>query len=630
MSGKGAAEKAISAKNLKGLASKIGNFGAAKVYGVVEKTPLLRRLNRLSIKKRRFIFAFALLAVVIVIAAAVSGFLKGDAEALTYTEYKVGKGDVSVTISGSGAVEPNAQYSVISLVEGDVLEDTFKEGDTVSKGALLYKIDSSDMEKNLEKANIGYEKANMSYQDSLDAYNGLNVTAPISGRITDILVDKGDNVQTGAKIATIVDDSYLTAKVAFGAADVGSLYVGQHVNVTVENTFEVLSGTISNIHSSKRVLDGYVEVTDVEVTVKNPGALESGTYVTANAGGADCYEGGALEGNSEKIVTAKISGIVSKVVASAGEYLDRGDTIVSLTSDSADNTLKSSELSLQDSMLSYESAQEQLDQYNITAPISGTVIEKDIKAGDTLESTNAGSTTLCVIADMSVMKFTINVDELDIASMKEGQEVNITADALSNRKFTGHVNNIGILGTTADGVTSYPVEIVIDNGQDLWPGMNVTAEIVVNSVQNVLKIPVSAVNRGNTVLVKGAAGSEGIDQSKAPDGAKYVRVDLGLNDESYIEITKGLSEGDTVLVPVIQDSGEETTQKQGEMFMMPGGGGMPGGAPPSGGVYTRNGGSGSGGNSSGSGGNSSGSGSSGSGGNSSGAGGGTGGSTQGN
>ena len=190
-----------------------------------------------------------------------------------------------MTISGSGTVEPKEQYSVVSLVEGDVLEDTFKEGDTVTEGALLYKIDSSDMEKTLEKANISYEKSNMSYQDSLEAYGGLNVAAPISGRITDILVAKGDSVQSGAKIATLVDDTYLTAKVSFGTNDADSLYVGQQVDVTIENTFEVLDGTISKIYSQKRVLDGYIEVNDVEVTVKNPGALESGTFVTVNAGG---------------------------------------------------------------------------------------------------------------------------------------------------------------------------------------------------------------------------------------------------------------------------------------------------------------------------------------------------------
>jgi HlyD family secretion protein len=574
--------KAIIIKNLKETALKTENSKAAfKAYGVIGKIPLIKKVNNLSLKKRRIIFTSVFLVVILGTTTAISGYFKGDTEALTYTEYEVGKGDVSVTISGSGTVEPNEQYNVVSLVEGDVLSDTFKEGDTVTKGALLYKIDSSDMEKTLEKANISYEKSNMSYQDSLDAYNGLNVSAPIAGRITEILVEKGDSVQNGSKIATIVDDTYLTAKVSFGSNDIGSLYVGQSVDVTVENTFEVLSGTISKIYSSKRVLDGYIEVNNVEVTVKNPGALESGTFVTVNAGGIDCYEGAALEGSTEKIVTAKTSGLVSKIEASEGQYLNRGDTIVSLASDSAGDALKSSELSLQESMLSYESTQEQLDEYSITAPIAGTVIEKDIKAGDTLESSSNSSTTLCVIADMSAMKFTIDVDELDIASLKEGQEVNITADALSNKQFTGYVNNIGILGTTTDGVTSYPVEIVINDGGDLWPGMNVTAEIVVNSVQNVLKIPVSAVNRGNTVLVKGAEGTKGIDQSNAPSGAKYVQVKLGLNDESYIEITKGLSEGDTVLVPVIQSSGTGTEDQAAKGVVMMGpGGGMDG--PPSG------------------------------------------------
>ena len=84
-------------------------------------------------------------------------------------------------------------------------------------------------------------------------------------------------------------------------------------------------------------------------------------------GGVDCYEGAELEGNTEKIVTSKTSGLVSKIVASEGQYLDRGDTIVKLTSDSAGDELKSSELSLRESQLSYESTQEQLDEYSITA-----------------------------------------------------------------------------------------------------------------------------------------------------------------------------------------------------------------------------------------------------------------------
>lgn len=563
------------------LAEKIENSkGAAILGGVIGKIPGLKKLNKISLKKKRIVYTSVFLVAVIGATTAVSGYFMGDTEALSYTEYDVAKGDVTVAISGEGTVAPNDQYSVISLVEGDVLSDTFKEGDVVSKGAILYSIDSSDMQKTLEKANISYEKSAIDYADSVDAYNGLTVTAPIAGRITDLLVAKGDSVSSGTKIATIVDDNYLTAKVSFSSTDVSSLSVGESVDVTVENTFEKLSGTISKIYSSTRVLDGYIEVTDVEVTIKNPGALESGTYVTVDAGGIDCYDGAALEGNTEKIITAKTSGLVSKIVASEGEYLSKGDAIVNLTNDSAGDSLKTSQLSLRESQLSYESSQEQLNEYSITAPISGTIIEKDVKAGDTLESSSAGSTTLCVIADMSVMTFTIDVDELDIAQLKEKQEVSITADALSDTKFTGYVDNIGILGTSTDGVTSYPVTIVINDAGDLWPGMNVSAEIVVDSAKDVLTVPVSAVNRGNTVLVKGAAGTKGIDQTNAPDGAKYVQIEMGLNDESNIEVTKGLSEGDVVLVPVVKSTVTDTTSTTQSTQM---GGGMGGGTPPSGG-----------------------------------------------
>jgi HlyD family secretion protein len=313
-------------------------------------------------------------------------------------------------------------------------------------------------------------------------------------------------------------------------------------------------------------------------------------------------------------------------------------------------------LSLRESELSYESSREQLEEYSIKAPISGTVVEKSVKAGDTVENSNSGSTALCVIADMSVMTFRINVDELDIAQLERGQEVSITADALDDRSFSGYVDNIGILGSSQDGVTAYPVTIVINDAEDLWPGMNVSAKIIVNSAQDVLRVPVTAVSRGNVVLVKdaenaersnGAANAErpesenrtrpegawnaenasgagvtatmggirpegawnaenasgagvtataggirpggagstsgaglavGIRPENAPEGAAYVRVEIGLNDESYIEIKSGLSEGDILLIPVVQSSGESSSAPT--QMVTGGAGGM--GGPPTG------------------------------------------------
>ena len=119
-----------------------------------------------------------------------------------------------------------------------------------------------------------------------------------------------------------------------------------------------------------------------------------------------------------------------------------------------------------------EDTEDQLNNYTITSPISGTVISKEVKAGDTVSNT-AGSTSLCTIYDLSYLQMTVNVDELEILSIKEGQSVTITADAISGRTFTGVVTSVSKAGTTAGGTTTYPVTIRIDDTGDLLPGMNV-------------------------------------------------------------------------------------------------------------------------------------------------------------
>jgi HlyD family secretion protein len=268
-----------------------------------------------------------------------------------------------------------------------------------------------------------------------------------------------------------------------------------------------------------------------------------------------------------------------------------GAPIAALSSDTADDSLREGYLSLREAELSYENAAKQLADYELTAPISGSVISKSVKAGDSLETST--KTVMAVIADMSEMSFTINVDELDIAKVKAGQQAIITVDALSGQVFSGTVDNVGILGTSSNGVTTYPVKIKPDQTEGLWPGMNATATIVVDSVSDVLMIPVTAVSRGSLALVKGGTAAEGVDQRDAPDGAAYTRIETGLNNESFIEVKSGLSEGDVVLAAAAQAA---ELQQNTMMMMGPGmgmgggnvtvrreGGPQGGGAPPSGG-----------------------------------------------
>lgn len=235
--------------------------------------------------------------------------------------------------------------------------------------------------------------------------------------------------------------------------------------------------------------------------------------------------------------------------------------------------------------MSYQNTVDQLDDYTITAPISGTVVTKNIKVGDNLDATN-GQTELAVIYDLSYLSFDMSLDELDVSEVAVGQEVNITCDALEGTQISGEITKVSVAGTTSNGVTTYPVTVQIANPPDgLLPGMNVDATIVVDEAEDVIAVPVAAVQRGNVVYIKdsSAKNTENImvGGQTLPDGWREVKVETGLSDDSYIEVTSGLSEDDIVYVPqIVRESSDQNS-------MMPGGdnmgGGMPGGMPGGGG-----------------------------------------------
>ena len=118
-----------------------------------------------------------------------------------------------------------------------------------------------------------------------------------------------------------------------------------------------------------------------------------------------------------------------------GNYVTEGQVIVTLESESLETSVRNSALSLENSQINYEKAMDNLDNYTIKAPISGTVVTKNFKAGDKLDTSSAGM-PLAVIYDLSSMKLEMNVDELDIHRISKGQEVNITADALEGNPMS--------------------------------------------------------------------------------------------------------------------------------------------------------------------------------------------------
>ena len=457
--------------------------------------------------------------------------------------------DMTVSVSSTGTIQPIDSYNVSGMVTGEVLEAPFEVGDQVEKGDVLYRIDPGSAETALQQAQLSVQQAQLNYNSIAD---GLAPKASGAGVVQQLHVKKGDMVSAGSPIADIANTSTMTLTLPFQSADAARISVGQAATVTLAGTLETLPGTVESVASADLVGNGGALVRQVKIRVQNPGALTTSTTATAKVGDIACAGSGTFEASLSQTITATGSGEVVSVNTSVGSWVSAGQVLVNLGGSSAETSLENASISLQNAQLSLQNAQDALDNYTITAPISGTVIEKNFKAGDTIDnnSLTAAGGTLAVLYDMSTLTFEMKIDEKDINKIQAGQEVTITADAVEGITYSGVVDTVNINGTTVSGQTNYPITVVINDPQDLKPGMNVSADIIVERAGTVLCVPVDAVNRGSDKPTVQVAGEGALDeQGNVVDPSKLEtrEVTLGRNDTNNIEITSGLKEGEVVV-----------------------------------------------------------------------------------
>ena len=490
----------------------------------------------------------------------------------TYTTASVEKRSITNALTGSGTLQPADSYTVTTLVSGEVLSDTFEEGDIVEKDQLLYTIDSSDVSTTETQAQTNYTQA----------LKAKYPTADISGIVSEVYVSNGDAVSAGTELCRISASNDMTIDFQFSYAKDGDFYVGQPAKIYLNGYAGYIDGTVAQVGGSSMANATGMKMTTVRVKAVNPGLVTGDCTASAVVGNYTSYGQTTVKVGTGSTITASASGKVSGLTLMPGDSVSSGQRICTITGDSVDNQLKNAKASL-------ESAQDRLDDYMVTSPITGTVVEKTVKAGDNVGTGSNSNNTLCIIYDLMYLEMTLNIDELDIDNVEVGQTVNVTSDAKAGQTYTGVVTKVSMVGTTSGGTTTYPVTVRIDDTDGLRPGMNVDAEIVLSSADGVLAIPSLAVNRGDTVLVTSDSPSaaNALEQ-EAPEGYAYVQVTTGVSDDSYIEITSGLQEGDTVAYLRTASSGSDMMMSGmpgGDMGggMPGGGGGMPSGGPGGGG-----------------------------------------------
>lgn len=549
--------------------------------------------------KKKWLLLLAAVVAVGAVVVLIQGRANGQQEtAAVYTEAAAERRSITKSLTSSGTLEPADSYVVSTLVSGEILSDTFEEGDLVEKDQLLYTLDSFDADTSQTQAQNSLTQAQNSLTQAEKNYDQTMKSkyprADMSGTVEEVYVQNGDTVSAGTQILKIVGDKNLIIDFLFSYAAPEDFSVGQTATIYVDGFVDTITGTVVAVSKStattgatesngSQTTNGRQVVT-VRVKAENPGLITAGYTASAVIGNYTSYGNSTVNVGATSIITASVSGKVEGLNFLPGDPISDGQQICTITGDTVDNqvdnaqnSIDSAQISLNNAQTNLQNAQKKLDDYSVTAPISGTVVTKTAKAGDKIEGGSTG--TLCTIYDLSYLEMTMAIDELDIGQVAVGQSVRITADAVPDQTYSGTVTKVSVAGTTSGGITTYPVTVRIDETDGLRPGMNVDAEIVIESRDNVLAVPSGAVNRGDTVLVTADSPSatNALDR-EAPEGYVYVQIGTGVDDDSYVEITSGLQEGDTVAY--LPTSSGSSNMMMGGMMMggMPSGG-MGGGAP---------------------------------------------------
>ena len=513
------------------------------------------------------------------------------------------KMNISSEISGSGTLKPKDSYTITSLVEGNVTNVFFSVGDKVIKDQLLITIDSSTAYRTITSASSSvaeardnYEQAKYDYEKISSDYENRTFKSPYEGSLRSFKIKAGDKLNNNAEVGTIVNDSIMKLKVPFSSSDASFISAGMQAILELQETGEFLPGLVESVANDSEVNSAGALIKYVTIICSNPGGLTTSNTAIAIVGNFTSVGDASFEEETnQKVVYEDGSGVVvEKLYVSEGAHVRKGTPLFSITEETFNNIVASKKkayLQAEDNLTkaenSYDDSIDAYDEYFITAPIDGTVITKDAKVGDKIQRNTTSAKTLATIYDLSELTFDMDIDELDISNIKEGQEVNIQADAFANKIFKGIITNVSLVSANSNGVTNYPVTVTITDIGDLLPGMNVDAYVVLANATDVIGIPSDALQRGNVVymlntspsILSGDYDTTGISdrvKNRVPEGFTAVNVETGISNENYIEITKGLVEGDQVYVS--ESSTNNRMNNFNNMGGMGGMGGPPGGA----------------------------------------------------
>ncbi|MGF7058236.1 efflux RND transporter periplasmic adaptor subunit [Brassicibacter mesophilus] len=514
-------------------------------------------------KKSKYVLVI-ILCVVIISGTYILGFsAKNDNSSKKTTNFlsaQVKKGNIKVTASGSANVQASIKKEIKSLDNGIVDSIFVNEGEFVDEGELILTFEDSSSNTEIERIKLDLVQAEDKLEDLESSTESLKIYASQSGFLSDISAKVGNELSNGYLLATITNKSKIEVSGFFNKKNLENINVGDKANIILPEYLTEVSGIVNKVNKAPIPKEGGGILYEVVVSLENPGGFSSDTrgtvVVNTSEGSFTSVEEAYFETPDPEEIKLKTGGELSKLYASSGDYVEAGALIAEVENSSIQKDIEYQKIEIENKKIELTEKIKDLDDTAVYAPISGIVTQMNVTKGERV----ANNATLMVISDLNNLEVIIPVDELDINKIDLNKEAKVTAQAVPDVSYDAKVSKVALEGVVNNGVATFDVTLSLKEISGLKPGMTVNGEIIIDSKENAMLLPVEAIQyrQGKKfVLVK---NSEGNDEPKATS------VEIGLVSEDYVEIVDGLKEGDTVLYQSTATN-SQSQQRQG-MGMM--------------------------------------------------------------
>lgn len=488
----------------------------------------------------------------------------------------VTRGSIQSMVEGSGTTKAK-DSATVTPGSGTILELFVQEGDQVTAGQQLYRMDDTTARDAVTEAQKSVDNCNKELQAVYDKIAELSITAPHAGNLREVADLKvGDTVNEGDTIATLVNDTKLRLSLYYSYAYEGDIKVGQTAQISIPAIMAPVTGKVEQINKVRFVSPEGATHFEVVLVLDNPGTLAEGMDASAGLTAADGtpiypYQNGKLEYYESTKITAKATGPVERVSLLNYGDVKAGQLLVQLGAKDTDEEIASKENALKAAQEKLEEATKELEKYNAVAPIDGTVLQCSLTEGQEVSS-GQGIT----IADTSQMIIEIQVDERNARYIKAGMMVDINQ---YGTPYVGIVESVSMTASGENGVASIPAVVTVDNYDgSMIPGTYAEYSFVASESEDCLTVPVQAVKYVSFANVQlpetlDADPSAGMDDGMMDDGM----MDDGMMDDGMMDggmMDGGMVDGGVEALPQSYSGGAFADPLGMIAVPMPGGGGV--------------------------------------------------------